>query len=285
MLRRYRARMDMSTDFPDVRGAASRRSWLRRAGALALSPWLPMVPVAAAVPPLSSLRPVMPFSESAPGEALPPGWVPHRMRPDRCDTLYRTVPDPDSGRTVLQARSERGATGLRHDLRREPGEYRWLEFGWCVSQVPEQARSDDDSRDDCPARVVVAFDGDLSGLSLREMIFREQVELFTGHTLPHSTLMYVWDGQLPVGAAVAYPRSSSIRYLVVDSGAAEQGRWRWHRRDLVADYRAVFGREPGPIRSIGVVTDSDDLGGAVETLYGDIRLPAPEADMPALAGG
>ena len=277
MLRRYRARMNMSTDFPDDRGAASRRSWLRRAGALALSPWLPMVPVAAAVPPLSSLRPVMPFSESAPGEALPPGWVPHRMRPDRRDTLYRTVPDPDSGRTVLQARSERGATGLRHDLRREPGEYRWLEFGWCVSQVPEQARSDDDSRDDCPARVVVAFDGDLSGLSLREMIFREQVELFTGHRLPYATLMYVWDGRLAAGTVTHNHRTSRIRYLTIESGPQRLGRWLSYERNVLADYERVFGEPPGRISSVGVLTDGDALKTRLEAWYGDITLTPASA--------
>ena len=266
---------------PDV---PARRAWMQRLGAMLLSPLVPAALAAEASPALPCLTP---FSGGQPGEALPLGWVPHRMRPDRPDTRYRMVADPVYGQVRLQARAEGGATGLRHDLHREPGTYRGIEFGWCVSQVPVEARSDDDSRDDCPARIVVAFDGDLSGLSLRELIFREQVEFFTGHRLPHSTLMYVWDGQLPVDSAVRYPRSDSVRYLVVDSGAAEQGRWRWHRRDLVADYRRVFGREPGAVRSIGVFTDSDDLGGAVETLYGDIRLPVPAsaADGPALAAG
>lgn len=250
----------------------SRRHWLRGLGAAAL---------ALAGTGRASACDVPAFSgHPADGStALPPGWSPHRMRPDRRDTLYRLAADPvDPARAVLQAQAHGGATGLRCDMRRAPGEYRRIEFGWLARHVPTRARSDDDTLDDCPARVVVAFDGDLSDLSLRELIFREQVELFTGQVLPHSTLMYVWDGQLPVGTVVRYPRSGSIRYLVVDSGDRDEGRWRWHRRDLVADYRQVFGREPGAVRSLGVFTDSDDLGETLVTWYDDIRLPWPEED-------
>jgi len=34
----------------------------------------------------------------------------------------------------------------------------------------------------------------------------------------------------------------------------------------------VFGEEPGPLRSIGVLTDSDDLRQTVEAWYGDIAV-------------
>lgn len=270
--------LDRDADGGAGAGATSRRRWLRL-GAAALLAGVSRTPSARAcdapcTPPVLP-APVPAFSGCAAGAVLPPGWQPHRMRPDRLDTLYRVAADPLGGASVVAAHAERGATGLRCDLRREPGQFRDIEFSWRAETVPPEARCDDDTLDDCTARVVVAFDGDLSGLSLRELIFREQVELFTGQVLPHSMLMYVWDSQLPVGTVVRYPRSDSIRYLVVDSGTAAAGPWRHHRRDLVADYRQVFGREPGALRSLGVMTDSDDLGGAVEAWYGDIRLPWP----------
>jgi hypothetical protein len=44
---------------------------------------------------------------------------------------------------------------------------------------------------------------------------------------------------------------------------------------VLADYQRVFGEAPsGPIVSVGVLTDSDDLKNHVEAWYGDIGLYA-----------
>lgn len=98
------------------------------------------------------------------------------------------------------------------------------------------------------------------------------MHLITGQRLPYATLMYVWDAQLPVGTVVNYARFSRIRYLVVESGREAAGRWLRYERNLVEDFRHVFGEEPGWVGSVGLMTDSDDLKVDVETWYGDIRL-------------
>jgi Protein of unknown function (DUF3047) len=87
----------------------------------------------------------------------------------------------------------------------------------------------------------------------------------------------VWDGQAPLESVFAYPRTARIRYLVVDSGDADTGRWLGHRRNVVDDYRRVFGGEPGRIRSVGVLTDSDDLRTRSEAWYGDLAFAGSPA--------
>jgi hypothetical protein len=89
--------------------------------------------------------------------------------------------------------------------------------------------------------VIVAFDGDNSLLSPRDRLFHEMVEAVTGYVAPFATLMYVWDGSAPTEGIYLYPRTSRIRYLVVESGAARTGRWLIHSRNVVEDYRRVFG--------------------------------------------
>ena len=129
----------------------------------------------------------------------------------------------------------------------------------------------DDAREDSPARVLVAFDGDQALLPLRDRLFQHQLALFTGWVLPFATLVSLWDGQAPPESVLRCPRSSRIRDLVVESGAAQAGRWTHDRRDLVGDYRRVCGSQPGRSRSVGVATDSDDLKGHSEAGYGDLR--------------
>ncbi|PXW97934.1 hypothetical protein C7444_10325 [Sphaerotilus hippei] len=215
---------------------------------------------------------IAPFSASVADGGLPAGWMPYRLRRDKPWTDYGTA--HVHGRTVLRAQADRGATGLRCPVDLDTRERTQLRFSWCTDHVPARADVGDGDLDDCPARIVVAFDGDLQRLSLRDQIFYEQVELFTGQILPYATLMYVWDRHQPSEALVSYARTQRIRYLVVESGPGRCGEWLHYERDLEADYRRAFGEHPGRVTSVGVLTDSDDLGEPVNTWYGDISLSA-----------
>ncbi|WP_341891379.1 DUF3047 domain-containing protein [Variovorax sp. YR752] len=212
------------------------------------------------------------FSAAAAATELPAGWAPHIMRRDRPPTQYR-LHERDE-RVVVHAVAEHSTSGLRCDVDIDPHATPWLGWEWRVDRFPRGASVADDERDDSPARVVLAFDGDMRQLRLRDLMFMEQVELFTGKTLPFATLMYTWDGEAAVDSVIAYPRSSRIQYLVVEQGPARAGRWLRYRRNVVDDYRRVFGADPGPIRHVGVLTDSDDLRLRVESWFGDITLTA-----------
>ncbi len=223
---------------------------------------------------------VIPFSVAQPGSA-PAGWRPYVMRRDLQRTRYSVV--NDAGRRVLNARAAASATGLRCAVRIDPARLGQLQFSWRVREVSALANVAEAQLDDCPARLIVAFDGDHTRLPLRERLFFEQVELFTGQRLPYATLMYVWDGgRHAVESVHRNHRSSRIQYLTVESGAQRAGRWLHYRRDLVADYRRVYGEAPGQVVSVGVLTDADALKLQLEAWYGDITLaPLP---LPVQAG-
>ena len=211
---------------------------------------------------------IVPFSASRTLGTLPAGWREQVMRRDLPSTHYVVAERDD--RTVVHAVAERSTSGLRCDVDIDPEATPWLSWEWRVDQLALDATVARDELDDSPARVIVAFDGDLSGLTPLELIFQEQVELFTGHTLPFATLMYVWDGQAAPESVFQYPRTGRIRYLVVESGAGNTGRWKTYRRNVVEDYRRVFGGEPGRICSVGILTDSDDLKTRSDTWFGDL---------------
>jgi hypothetical protein len=58
--------------------------------------------------------------------------------------------------------------------------------------------------------------------------------------------------------------------VVVDSGAADLGRWVAHERDVAADYRRAFGEAPPAVKGVVVSTDTDNTGEAAEAYYGDV---------------
>jgi hypothetical protein len=209
------------------------------------------------------------FSTAPDTDRLPPGWDELVLRRDLPRTNYRVA--DLHGRRVLHA-SGHGASGLRCKVHVDPLADLWLEWSWRTRDVPARMNVGRSETDDSPARLAVAFQGDERSLSFRDRALFELVELITGERLSYATLMYVWDAQLPVGTIATYARTSRIRYLVLESGGERTGRWLRYRRNLVADFRQVFGEDPGLVESVGVITDGDDLKVELDTWYGDIRL-------------
>lgn len=217
-------------------------------------------------------RRLVPFSEGSVAGGLPTAWKPQVPRPDLPRTLYEIVERDD--RRVLHAVADRSASGLRCEVDIDPLATPWLEWEWRAKTVDQRATVSIDARDDSPARLAVGFDGELSRLGFADLVFGELVLAITGYTIPFATLMYVWDGQAPVGSVLTHGRTNRIRYLVVESGASGADRWLRYRRNVVEDYGRVFGGAPGRIQDVGVVTDSDDLSSSAETWYGDLAFGA-----------
>lgn len=202
----------------------------------------------------------------------PAGWHPYVLRRDLPRTRYDLV--RDGGRQVLRARARRSATGLHCALvPKAPGR---IGFSWKVARTAPEARMGAAERDDCPARVIVAFDGDQQRMPLRDRLFFDQVELFTGQRLPYAMLMYVWGGpEDPLESVHRNHRTSRIQYLTVENEPARTGRWLHYERDLARDFQRAFGEAPGPVISVGVLTDADAMKLDLEALYGDISLLPP----------
>ena len=211
---------------------------------------------------------VVPFSTSMHVGGLPEGWRLHVTRPDRPVTGYGLT--RIDARVALHAQSRASTSGVRCDVDIDLRDRHWLRWEWRVDRIPAEATVSDDDLDDCPARLVLGFGGDTARLSLRDRLFADQVELFTGEPLPYATLCYVWDGRAAPETVLPYARSSRIRYLVVESGPESTGRWQAYRRNLVADFQRVYGEPPGRLLGVGVLTDSDDLKGTAEAWYGDL---------------
>jgi hypothetical protein len=230
----------------------------------------------ASKPPITDVGPadaVAPFSAAPSGGRAPTGWQPYVIRKDKTPTQYSLV--PDNNRTVLRARASAAASGLRCSVRIDPRHAARLRFSWRVQPMPGHASVGAPESDDCPARVILAFDGNMAKLSLRDRLLFDQVELFTGHRVPYATLMYVWDGALPPETIVHNHRTSRVRYLTVESGTQRCGRWLHYERDVVADFQRVFGEAPGIVTSVGVLTDSDATQQDFQAWYGDISLSRP----------
>lgn len=156
----------------------------------------------------------------------------------------------------------------------DPVDVRHLRWQWRTEGLLQEADNTDPSREDAPVRVVLAFDGDKSALPARDRMFFERVKLLAGVEMPYATLMYIWATHKPLDTVVPNPHTSRVRKLVVSTGAEQVGSWVTHQRDILEDFRRAFGEEPGRLRAVSVMSDTDNTRDTVIAYYGDIELLA-----------
>ncbi len=190
--------------------------------------------------------------------------------PGKSQTSYRWV--EKDGRASIAANADRSASMWRRKVNVPSERLGQASFSWRVDRLIEGASVADVDREDAPARVMFAFAGDAGRLSARTRMMFELAHALTGEAPPYATLMYVWEGKEPVGSLVVNPRTDRVRKIVLDSGAAQLGQWRQHRRHLVDDFRRAFGEDPGPLVAIAVMTDADNTRSVAEAWYGPIDL-------------
>ena len=133
------------------------------------------------------------------------------------------------------------------------------------------------SLDDSPARLIVSFHGDAERLDFHNRAQFRLARAISGQSLPYATLMYVWSNELPLGTVIVNPHTDRVRSIVVATGPEGIGEWRNYRRNVLEDYRKVFGEEPWDIVAVGLMTDADNTRQKARCLYGDITFLRSEA--------
>ena len=213
------------------------------------------------------------FSRMRVGAPLPAEWLGWGLQSGRRPTEYRLVASPAG--TVLEAYADAAASGFYRRVRVDPRRQSMLEWSWRAEGMVPGADLRVGAREDSAARLVVSFHGDPKKLDFEDRTMLRLAKAFAGEPLPFAMLIYVWSNQIPVETALPSPQIDRIRMVVVESGGAHLRKWRKYRRNVLEDYRRVFGEEPGDIVAVGMLTDSDNTRKVARSYYGDITLRAP----------
>src|SRR5947209_7996185 len=80
------------------------------------------------------------------------------------------------------------------------------------------------ARDASPARVIVAFHGDVTRLDLGERFTLRLYKALTGEKMPYAIIMYSWSSDAPVGTTTPSIPTGKIQTIVVERGGV--GEWR-----------------------------------------------------------
>ena len=201
------------------------------------------------------------FENDTPG-SFPEGWV----FVDENEDIRSYEETRDDGE-IMEARNENGnhfvrlitrGEALRY-TKRNGVDFEWnlkdhprLRWRWRAQQLPEGAS--EKGQNDTGGAVYVTFGSDWLGRP--------------------KSIKYTYSSSLPVGTIVSF---GPLKVIVVDSAVEPpQGEWQTVQRNVVNDYRQVFGGEP-PDRpvSITISGDSDSTKDTSKVDIDDIRLLPP----------
>ena len=81
---------------------------------------------------------------------------------------------------------------------------------------------------------------------------------------------------LPAGRIFPSARTGMVTYVVVRSGSADLDKWITERRNVLEDFRRIYGEEPGePAEIVSIGIDSNDTRSKAESYMGEILFRKP----------
>ena len=191
------------------------------------------------------------FQQDSPG-VFPSRWK-VRGRKSVAQAVYRIAEEEGNRFLHAYANNQDVQIGLEYAF--EPKDYPILRWRWRATKLPSGANERAKRTNDSAAAVYV---------------------IFGSRILPRA-IKYVWSASLPVGIRFDSPVYWRAKVVVLQHGPAEPDEWRQETVNFYQDYKTLFGFEPGNVRGIALLTDSDTMSSIAEAAYDDFMLLPTEA--------
>ena len=209
------------------------------------------------------------FSESK-ASSIPAAWQPYTFPGEVEPTEFSIAFDADLQQNVLQADANASVSGMAHELEVDLSEQPFFHFAWKVDSSVAAADLTSKEGDDYAARVYVLFDYPRSRLSWGTRVQLSLAEKLYGSEIPTAALIYVWDNKHPPETTVANAYTDRARMIVLDSGDQHAGSWRYHRRDVAADFERAFGESAPAVSAVVVASDTDNTSSQARAYFADL---------------
>ena len=164
----------------------------------------------------------------------------------------------DNGQPVLHLKSKGETSTIIRDLKASVDlkETPIMEWKWKVMTLPTGGHACQPSTDDQAAQVYVGW-------------------LRSPEAVRSRIIGYVWDSTAPAGTICKSQKTSTVTYIVLRSGSDELGKWITERRNVVEDFRKIYGEAPDNSTALSLGIDSDDTRSSAESFIGPIAFTRP----------
>ena len=164
----------------------------------------------------------------------------------------------DNGQPVLHLKSKGETSTIIRDLKAavDLKETPVMEWKWKVMTLPPGGNACQQSTDDQAAQIYVAW-------------------LRSPEAVRSRIIGFVWDSTAPAGTICKSQKTSTVTYIVLRSGPDELGKWMTERRNVVEDFRKIYGEAPDNSAALSLGIDSDDTRSSAESFIGPIVFTRP----------
>jgi hypothetical protein len=196
------------------------------------------------------------FGETNPS-GYPQGWTLERNQGK--DSRVEIVREGAAG--FLRMISKKDAWGLKKAMKVDIRRFSHLSWEWRVWENPKRGDIRSRETDDQAGQIYVLF------------------PRFPG-ILNTRAVGYIWDPTAPQGHSGTSPCYEKMKYTVLRSGEAGVRRWLAESRNVLEDYRRLFGEDPPEAGGVLLFINSQFTGTAAECHYREIVFSAIPTSRP-----
>jgi len=184
---------------------------------------------------------------------IPDGWTGQNWGSPKYDFRIET----HGGRKVLRAKSQDDSPTISKEAKVNVKDRPILQWSWQAVTLPKGGDARKSATDDQAAQLYVTFPRFPQAVRSR-------------------IISYLWDTTAPAGAIFKSEKTGLVTYVVVRSGPAEAGKWVTESRNVLEDYKKIYGDAPREdVGAISISIDSNDTHSSAESFFGEILFRKP----------
>lgn len=168
---------------------------------------------------------------------IPAGWRAYETPGGR--PMYDFAVTEDEGRRALRVGSRDEHSTIAREIHVDLEATPILEWSWKIVELPAGADVRTRATSDLTAHVLVVWPRFPEALRSR-------------------MIAYAWGTSEPAGGVERSRKTGTVTFFILRSGSEDLGRWLTERRDVVADYRRIYGERPENPRAIAISIDTND---------------------------
>jgi hypothetical protein len=198
------------------------------------------------------------FDSDQPGQ-FPSGWISRNGK----EMLQIYSVQIEGGKKYLHADARNIAAQIGYEKKWVLKDFPVLNWQWRAIHFPDNTNEHNKNSNDSVLGIYVVF----------------------GRWAFIKTIKYIWSDTLPAGTILTSPTHSRTKIVVIQSGRMLKDQWVTEKRNVLADYRLLFGDgdqdETPTARGIAILTDSDNSHTHAIGDYADTWASQAEEKHPA----
>jgi hypothetical protein len=152
------------------------------------------------------------------------------------------------GLYAIRLRSDNASFTVYRDVQVDASQFPYLTWAWRVDQLPPNGDARHKETDDQAAQLYVVFP------RFPELV-RSQI------------VGYIWDSGAPAGTVLNSPTDRKVKYIVVRSGSDRLGQWIVESRNILEDYKRLYGGDPPKVGRVALLINSQRTKSTAESWF------------------